>query len=279
MARYGLLIDMNRCNGCYGCFLACKDEFCGNDYPPYSAAQPYSGHFWMRIVERERGAFPKVKMAYIRIPCMQCDDPLCVKQAPDSAVYKRPDGIVIIDPVKAKGHKEILLSCPYRVIYWNEELQLPQKCTFCAHLLDEGWKEPRCVEFCPTNALIFGDLDDPNSEISQRLATKKAEPLRSEFGMKEKVLYLNMPKRFIAGSVVFGNTDKCAGDVTVTLIGDEGQKTTKTNNYGDFEFEELSDNKDYALQIKHRGYKSKELKVRTKIDTYLGDIVLSKTTR
>lgn len=277
MARYGLLIDMNRCNGCYGCFLACRDEFCGNDYLPHSAAQPYSGHFWMRIVERERGAFPKVKMAYIRIPCMHCDDAACAKQGPNSAVYKRPDGIVIIDPVKARGHREIVNSCPYRVIYWNEEKQLPQKCTFCAHLLDQGWKEPRCVEICPTNALIFGDLDDPDSEIAQRLAAGKAEVLHPEYGMQEKVLYLGLPRRFVAGSVVFGDTDKCAANVTVTLTGEGEQKTTKTNNYGDFEFEGLAKDKDYTVQIEHRGYKPKKLKTRTKIDVYLGDIVLSRS--
>jgi len=274
MARYGLLVDMNRCDGCYACFLACRDEFCGNDYPPYSAAQPYSGHFWMRIVERERGSFPHVKVAYIQIPCMQCDEPLCVKYSPDGAVYKREDGVVIIDPVKAKGHKEIVASCPYQVIYWNEELQLPQKCTFCVHLLDQGVKEPRCVEMCPTYALIFGDLDDHDSEISKRLATEEAEPLHPEYGMKEKVLYLNLPKRFIAGSVVFGDTDKCAENVTVTLIGEGEQKTTRTNNYGDFEFEGLPKDEDYTVQIKHRGYKPRELKARTKIDVYLGDIVL-----
>lgn len=279
MARYGLLVDMNRCDGCYACFLACRDEFCGNDYPPYSAAQPYSGHFWMRIVERERGSYPKVKVSYIRVPCMHCDDALCVKRSPDGAVYKRKDGIVIIDPVKAKGHKEILDSCPYHVIYWNEESQLPQKCTFCAHLLDKGWKEPRCVEMCPTYALIFGDLDDPNSEISKRLAAETAEPLHPEYGMKEKVLYLGLPKRFVAGSVVFGDTDKCAENVTVTLIGEGEKKTTKTNNYGDFEFEGLPKDKDYTVQVKHRGYKTQALKTRTRTDTYLGDIVLSKTAR
>ena len=102
----------------------------------------------MRIIERERGSYPKVKTVYIKVPCMHCDDAPCVAQHPDK-VYKRPDGIVIIDPVKAKGAKEILDSCPYRVIFWNEETDLPQKCTLCAHLLDQGWDEPRCVEDMP----------------------------------------------------------------------------------------------------------------------------------
>ena len=276
MARYGLLIDMNRCNGCYACFLACRDEYCGNDYPPYSAAQPDLGSYWMRIVERERGSFPKVKVAYIRIPCMHCDSPACVEKSPNGAVYKRPDGIVIIDPVKAKGHKEIVDSCPYQVIYWNEKSQLPQKCTLCAHLLDKGWKEPRCVEVCPTNALIFGDLDDPKSEVAKRLTTEKAEVLHPEYGLKEKVMYLGLPKRFIAGSVVFGDIDKCAENATVTITGDGDNRTTKSNNYGDFEVEGLLANTEYTVRIVAKGYKAQELKTKTMKDIYLGDINLVK---
>jgi Fe-S-cluster-containing dehydrogenase component len=278
MAKYGLLVDMNRCNGCYACFLACRDEYCGNDYLPYSAAQPPLGSYWMRIVERERGSFPKVKMAYIRIPCMHCESPACVEKSPPGTVYRHPDGIVLIDPVKAKGHKEILGTCPYQVIYWNEQSQLPQKCTFCAHLLDKGWKEPRCVEVCPTKALIFGDLDDPNSEVVQRLAMEKAEVLHPEYNMKEKVMYLGLPKRFIAGSVVFGDKDKCAENVSVTITGDGVTKITKTNNYGDFEVEGLAKDMDYIVKIDHPGYRSKKLKARTRIDVYLGDIILSRKT-
>ncbi len=276
MAKYGLLVDMNRCTGCYACFLACRDEYCGNDYPPYSSAQPYAGQFWMRIVERERGSFPKVKVSYFRIPCMHCDNALCVQRAPDSAVYKREDGIVIIDPIKAKGHKEIIATCPYNVIYWNEASQLPQKCTFCAHLLDQGEAEPRCVEVCPTDALIFGDMADPNSEVSRRLAKEKAEPLHPEYAMEERVLYLGLPRRFIAGSVVFGDTDKCAEDVNVTVIGNGEKRTTKTNNYGDFEFEGLKEYAEYTVRIEHQGYAPQELTTRTMVDVYLGDIMLSR---
>ncbi len=155
MARYGLVIDVNKCSGCYNCYLACRDEYCGNDYPPYSLAQPYTGHFWMRQIERERGKYPKVKVAYTPLPCMHCDDALCIKTAQDGAVYRRPDGIVIIDPEKSKGQKNLLSACPYRVIYWNEKTNIPQKCTLCAHLLDAGWKEPRCVELCPAGAMTF----------------------------------------------------------------------------------------------------------------------------
>ena len=86
--------------------------------------------------------------------------------ATDGAVYRRDDGIVLIDPEKAEGRRALSTPVPYRVIYWNEEKQIPQKCTLCAHLLDEGWKEPRCVEACPTGALVFGDLDDPQSDVN-----------------------------------------------------------------------------------------------------------------
>jgi Fe-S-cluster-containing dehydrogenase component len=278
MTRFGLLIDMDKCNGCYGCVMACRDEFCGNDHPPYSAAQPYSGHFWMRIIERERGSYPKVKMSYIKVPCMHCDDAPCVSQHPGK-VYSRPDGVVIIDPVKAEGSKEILDSCPYSAIYWNEEKSLPQKCTLCAHLLDQGWTEPRCVEMCPTKALLFGDLDDPESEVSVRLRREPGDVLHPEYGLKEKVRYLHMPKRFIAGSLIFGDTDRCASNVAVSLHGGGEEKKTVTNGFGDFEFEGLEKNLEYTIAVEHPGYLHKEIEVTTKIDEYVGDIVLAKAER
>jgi Fe-S-cluster-containing dehydrogenase component len=277
MARYGIVVDVTRCNGCYNCFLACRDEYCGNDYPPYSLAQPMTGQFWMRIIERERGKYPKVKVAYTAVPCMHCDDAPCVSASKNGAVYRRPDGIVIIDPVKAKGQKEILSSCPYRVIYWNEEKDIPQKCTLCAHLLDQGWKEPRCVEACPTGALTFGDLDDPKSEVSKLLASGKTEVLHPEYGLKEKVTYIGLPKRFVAGTVIFGDTDECAENVNVALTGKgEKKQVAKTNNFGDFEFEGLPENKEYTVKIEHPGYKSAECNVKTLIDVYIGEIILMK---
>ncbi len=275
MARYGLVIDVNKCSGCYNCYLACRDEYCGNDYPPYSLAQPYTGHFWMRQIERERGKYPKVKVAYTPLPCMHCDDALCIKTAQDGAVYRRPDGIVIIDPEKSKGQKNLLSACPYRVIYWNEEKNIPQKCTLCAHLLDAGWKEPRCVEACPTGALTFGDLDDPNSEVSKLAASGKAEILHPEYEMKEKVTYIGLPKRFVAGSVVLGDKDECAENVSVTLTGEGEKKTVKTDNYGDFEFEGLPEDREYSVKIEYPGYKPEEFSVKTKVDVYLGDIILT----
>jgi len=276
MAKYGIVVDITRCNGCYNCFLACRDEFCGNDYPPYSLAQPNTGHFWMRIIERERGKFPKVKVAYTPLLCMQCENAPCISASLNGAVYRRPDGIVIIDPEKAVGQKQIVDSCPYRVIYWNEQKNIPQKCTFCAHLLDAGWKEPRCVEVCPAGALNFGDLEDPNSKVSQMIASNKTEVIHPEYELNEKVRYIGLPKRFIAGTVVFGDKDECAENVDVTLTGDGvKKKTIKTNNYGDFEFEELEAEKEYFVKLQYPGYAPQEFTAQTKIDVYLGEIVLS----
>ena len=282
MAKYGMVIDVTRCNGCYNCFLACRDEFCGNDYPPYSLSQPMTGHFWMRIIEKERGRFPHVKVAYTPLLCMQCENAPCIEAALNGAVYRRADGIVIIDPEKARGQKQIVNACPYRVIYWNEEKNLPQKCTFCAHLLDKDWKEPRCVEACPTKALTFGDANDPDSEISKIIAAAKGklEVLHPEYGLIPNVKYIGIPKRFVAGEVVFRDKkDECAVGVKVTLSSKgEADKVTKTDNYGDFEFEGLDADKDYTVSIEHSGYSAKKVKVKTNIDTYLGEILLSKIT-
>jgi Fe-S-cluster-containing dehydrogenase component len=276
MTRYGMVIDVTKCTGCYNCFLTCRDEFAGNDYPGYAAAQPMAGMNWMRLIESERGQYPVVKVAYIPVTCMQCEDAPCIKAARKKAVYRRPDGIIIIDPVKAKGQKQIVSACPYRMIEWNEEKQLPQKCILCAHMLDQGEKVPRCVESCPTDALIFGDLDDPESEVSKALASGAVESLHPEFGLHEKVKYIGLPKKFIAGTVIYGDKDEVAVGLTVTLRSNGENLSTKTNGFGDFEFEGLADNTDCNIAIEASGYKSRNIKVKTMKDVSLGEIVLKK---
>jgi Fe-S-cluster-containing dehydrogenase component len=271
-----MVIDITKCTGCYNCFLTCRDEFAGNDYPGYAAAQPMTGMNWIKLIEKERGQYPKVKVAYTPVTCMQCEKPACLKMAQNNAIYRRPDGIIMIDPVKAKGQKQLVNACPYRVIEWNEEKQLPQKCILCAHMLDKGEKVPRCVESCPTGALIFGDLDDPKSQIAKVMAEKKTEILHPEYGMKEKVQYISLPKKFVAGTVIYGDIDECANGLTVTLTGDKESWHTQTNGFGDFEFEGLGENKDYSVKIEAEGYKAKSLKTRTQKDVYLGEIVLKK---
>lgn len=275
MTRLSLLIDVTKCSGCHNCFLACRDEYYGNDYSPYSAPQPLDGQFWMQIKEVERGSYPKPKLDYIPIPCMHCEDAPCIDAAADGAVYRRDDGIVIIDPTKAKGQKAIVNACPYRVIFWNEALELPQKCTLCAHMLDAGEKQPRCVEACPTGALVFGDLDDPGSEIARLSATLKPEVYHPEYGLKPTVQYIGIPKRFVAGEVVKrDDPGECAEGVKVTLEGGGLTLETRTDSYGDFEFDGLEKNTDYRVGVELDGYASMVIEVYTQTDVDLGEIVL-----
>jgi Fe-S-cluster-containing dehydrogenase component len=272
MPRYGMVMDVTKCNGCYNCFLACKDEHCEVDHLPYAAAQPMTGQTWMRLVETERGQYPKVKVDYTAVPCMHCDAAPCLTA--DGAVYRRDDGIVLIDPVKAAGQKSIAAGCPYRVIFWNEATEMAQKCTMCAHLLDAGYAEPRCVEACPTGALVFGNLDDPESAVAKALAAAETETLRPEFGLAEKVRYVGLPKSFIAGAVVFGDRDECADGVTVTLTTNGETDTAQTDSFGDFEFDGLPANAACTLQISVTGYEHWQTEVKTTTSLYLGDIVL-----
>ena len=162
------------------------------------------------------------------------------------------------------------------MIYWNAEKQLPQKCTLCAHRLDGGDTQPRCVESCPTGALLFGDLDDPNSEIAKLAAEAKTEELHPEFKAQPLVKYIGLPKRFVAGEVVFkDNAGECAQGVTVSLSGSGVSLQTKTDLFGDFEFEGLEKNVQYQIDIAADGYAAKQIPVVTRTDVNLGEVILA----
>ena len=276
MARYGIAIDVEKCTGCHACFLACKDEFAGNDYLPYSAAQPDAGHNWLQINEVEYGTGTRVKVDYVPVACQHCEEAPCMD--PAGAVYRRKDGIVIIDPVKAKGRKEIVASCPYGVISWNEEASLPQKCTLCAHLLDAGENATRCVECCPTGSMVFGDLDDPGSDIAKLLAARGGESYRPELGTKPVTKYLRLPKPFVCGEVRLADRpNDCAKGVTLTLSAKASGVVvqTTTDFMGEFQFRDLAKGEVYILTVEFPGYAARELAVRTSTSLDLGDILLS----
>ena len=280
MPRYGLSLDVTRCTGCYSCFLACKDEYVGNDYLPVSAAQPNEGHTWIRIEEITHGSGSKVKVDYTPIMCQHCEDAPCIQPDNGGAVYRRPDGIVVIDPVKAKGKKEIVDLCPYGAIYWNEGSSLAQKCTMCAHMIDRGEKTARCAESCPTQALVFGDLDDPESNISLLLKEKEglAEGYRAELGTRPVVKYFSLPKPFVAGEVLLaGKPGECAKGVKVTLQSKTDNKilATETDFLGDFEFKGLAKDAEYLLRAEYQGYIAKEVTVRTDASLNVGELVLT----
>jgi nitrate reductase beta subunit len=209
---------------------------------------------------------------------MHCETAPCIDAANDNAVYRRDDGIVLIDPEKAKGQNDIVAACPYRVIYWNSDKQIPQKCTMCAHRLDEGEKLPRCVESCPTGALIFGDLDDPESEIAKAVAESDTEYLHPEFSTRPLVKYVGIPQRFIAGEVILKDRqDECARDVAVLLEGEGRTVETASDLFGDFEFNGLKADTRYRLIIRKTGYVEREIEVTLKQDVNLGEVLLDPT--
>ena len=133
------------------------------------------------------------------------------------------------------------------------------------------------MEACPTGTLIFGDLDDPNSVAAKALAAGATEAMHPEYGLNEKVRYIGLPKRFVAGSVVWGDTDACAEAAEVVLEGDGVRRTTQTDNFGDFEFEDLAADTSYRVTVSAPGYEVEACEVKTTIDVYLGDIILQKT--
>ena len=153
MKKWNLVVDVSRCENCNNCVLAAKDELVGNEFPGYTAPHAANGPGVVRIKRHVRGATPMVDVTYVPQMCNHCDDAPCIKAAGDGSIRKREDGIVIIDPVKAKGRRDLVKACPYGAIVWNEQQQLPQNWFFDAHLLDAGAAAPRCVGVCPTQAI------------------------------------------------------------------------------------------------------------------------------
>ena len=280
MARYALFCDVEKCTGCYACFLACKDEHVGNGHGGYSAPAP-EGQRWIDIKEIEYGTGDKVKVDYIPVMCQHCNAPACAKGAPDGAVYTRQDGIVLIDPKKAKGARSIMDNCPYGAVYWNDVLGLPQKCTLCAHILDAGDEITRCVECCPTGALVFGDIENPESDIS-KLADRlnlRLEDYKPQFGTEPRVKYHALPKPFIAGELAFSDRmGEPAYGIRVTLTCKKTGKSREVDNdsMGGFMFKQLQSGNTYAVKISASGYVPLERQVRVNAAQNLGTITLQR---
>ncbi|MBW2298939.1 MAG: 4Fe-4S dicluster domain-containing protein [Deltaproteobacteria bacterium] len=202
MARYGIVVDLNRCTGCMTCVVACKEE---NFTLP--------GVWWNRVFEVEGESLDRI--IYFRYACMHCDNPPCVEACPEHAINKRPDGIVLIDHDKCQGHAECAKACPYGVIGINpdqkyfpgEKLPLEENldphrqhppgkasmCTLCVHRIEEG-REPACVAGCPSKAMIFGDLDELDSPVGEKLWASR-QVLVSK-GTNPKVSYIFPPNSF-----------------------------------------------------------------------------------
>jgi len=253
--KWNMIIDGSRCENCRNCFLVTKDEHIGNEFPGYAASQPLHGHSWIDLIGKERGTWPIVEANFIPVLCNHCDDAPCMKVAKNGAISKRDDGIVIIDPEKSKGQKEIVAACPYEAVYWNEEKQIPQAWIFDAHLLDQGWTKTRVEHVCPTG--VYKSIKVEDAEMQRIKEREGLEVLQPEKGTKPRVYYKNlhlMTKCFVSGSVVSnaGAVEDCFEGAEVILNKDGSEiARAKTDAFGEFKIDKLEqESNGYDLEIR-----------------------------
>jgi len=199
--KYGMVIDLRRCVGCNACTIACKQQ---NGTPP--------GVFYSHVNIYEVGKYPNAKQKSLPVLCNHCDDPACVNVCPVGASQKLPNGIVTVDADKCIGCRYCQVACPYDVrqffgsndqgyypdkgltayekaVYSQHQVGTVGKCDFCADRVAEG-QLPACVLTCPAKARYFGDLDDPNSEVSRLIVANDAYTLKPEEGTLPNVYYI-----------------------------------------------------------------------------------------
>ncbi|MBV9282922.1 MAG: polysulfide reductase NrfD, partial [Chloroflexi bacterium] len=176
--RYGFVIDQRKCIGCHACTVACKQE---NGVA--------LGNFRTWVKYTEKGTFPHVTRSFLVERCVHCDAAPCVQICPVEALWRRDDGIVDFSGERCIGCKSCMAACPYDAIYLDPDTHTIGKCNYCAHRVDVGL-QPACVNVCPVEAIITGDLDDPRSRISQLLSQEPATVRRPEKGTQPKLFYL-----------------------------------------------------------------------------------------
>lgn len=202
MTRLGFVLESDSCIGCHACTVACKSE---HDVPIGV------NRTWLKYVET--GSFPNTGRSFTVMRCNHCDDAPCMKICPTSALHRTGNGVVDFDDDVCIGCKACMNACPYDAIYINPDTNVANKCNFCNHRVEVGL-EPACVVVCPTHAIVSGDLDDPNSEISKIVARDKVSVRAPEQGTSPKVYYRGV--------------DQAALDPTRTKIADDGMIWTDT---------------------------------------------------
>ena len=223
MRKWGMVIDLDRCTGCQACVVACKAENNVVHSDPVQE-ETFRAISWMSVLTVMEGEYPDVKERYFPRPCMHCENPPCVKVCPVGATYKNPEGIVAQVYTRCIGCRYCTNNCPYTLKYfnyfrprWTREMKnllnpdvpkrqvgVVEKCTFCHHRLQKAKEDarfekrelreedyvPACVQTCPTGALIFGDLENPKSEVFRLSKISRAFRLLEELGTEPQVFYL-----------------------------------------------------------------------------------------
>lgn len=216
MSKWGMVIDLKKCVTCYACILACKQE---HFLPP--------NIFRSRLLVGEKGKYPNAKKFTYPIQCNQCDEAICIEACPTGATYKREDGIIAVDPDKCTGCQHCVMLCPYqqRTCYYGEQKEyfpgqgsteletigeklyphqegIIVKCDLCSERIDAGISRglkpgidreatPACVNICMCKARVFGDLEDPESNVSRLIRERNGYCLHPEFSTRPSIYYID----------------------------------------------------------------------------------------
>lgn len=177
MPRYAIAVDTTKCIGCHACQVACQNQ---NNLQPKEE--------FNRIAEREGGVFPSYSKEFIPLQCNHCTSAPCQRVCPTAATYTSEEGVVLVDPKLCVGCKYCVEACPYKMRMMDHHRGIVIKCRLCIEMVREGG-EPACVTTCPTQVRIFGDMDDPDSEIARFVAKNRATPLRPDLNTGPNIYY------------------------------------------------------------------------------------------
>lgn len=276
MSRKTFLVDAGRCTGCSLCVVACKDEHVGAGHAPWTGPQPDTGHFWIDVRGIERGRIPRVRMTHLPVMCQHCANAACVKACPEQAIKRRDDALVWIDSAVCTGCGLCREACPYGVVYMNAELGVAQKCTGCAHLVDEG-SLPRCVDICPHEAIVFAD--DADEVVREARRADALEVYCPEYRAEPRVLWKGLPRPWIAGTVIDAASDEVLADAAITALDlvDDASVTVRSDAFGDFWVRGMAPDRKYRVAIGKAGYEAFLAIVTTTGDQDLGCVELKRT--